>query len=126
MDVYGMEWKNYDDRTLLAFNNEAEQQKWLNTEGGNFNTREILTEKEAESLFGENYEEIAYRWKCQSKIQAWREYRNLTQGELGERIGKSRQYICDLENGWRDPAGIAAGTLLKIARALRATMEDLL
>lgn len=53
-----------------------------------------------------------------------RKKRNMTQEELATASGVSQQAICSIEIGKRNNPGIF--TLLKIARALRCSVYDLI
>ena len=58
-----------------------------------------------------------------SKLKVWRKYRGLTQQQLGEKVGVSKEYISLLEAGKR------AGTLdiqKNIAMALNIDLDDLI
>lgn len=59
-------------------------------------------------------------------IRELRLKKQMTQAELGAFVGKTKNYIADLERGARSIDGIAAATLVGIARALGTTAEDLL
>lgn len=56
-------------------------------------------------------------------IKKLRKEQGLTQEQLGNAVGKSKQYIADLESGKRDVNGIAAETLVKIAAELGTLAE---
>jgi DNA-binding XRE family transcriptional regulator len=58
----------------------------------------------------------------ESSVKIWREYRELTQEELGRRSEVSRAMIAAIETG-RKKGGI--GTLKKLAAALRVDLENL-
>ncbi len=51
-----------------------------------------------------------------------RKSQNLTQAQLSERAGLSNGFICDLENGHRNPT---LDTIDKIADALQVAVADL-
>lgn len=59
----------------------------------------------------------------ESPIKVFREYRNISQQELADKIGKSKQYISEIERGNRKGA---AKTLKDIAVELRLDLEDLI
>ena len=56
------------------------------------------------------------------KLKKFRQQRKLTQGELAERAGVTREYIARLEAGRYDPS---LSTLEKLAKALRVKVNDL-
>jgi len=47
-------------------------------------------------------------------VKAYRDVLNLTQAELGEKVGKSRAYICDVEHGRRAISKDIAKTFAKL------------
>lgn len=55
-------------------------------------------------------------------VREYREAANLTQTELGNMVGVSRQTISSIENGSWSPTTYLAGMLMK---ALNASFEDL-
>jgi transcriptional regulator with XRE-family HTH domain len=55
-------------------------------------------------------------------LRALREHADLTQEQLGERIGMSDTYLSQLENGRR---GIRWTTVMRILRALGLDLTDL-
>lgn len=57
------------------------------------------------------------------RIREWRAKRKLSQRELAERSGVSREYIARLELGQHDPT---VGTLEKLAKALGVPVSALL
>ena len=57
------------------------------------------------------------------KIKVIRQSRGLSQRELAEKAGISREYVWRLEQAKQDPT---LGTLEKIARALRVKLTELL
>ena len=57
-------------------------------------------------------------------IKKFREAHNMTQQELAEKAGCSRQYINMLENN--EVINISSKLLLAIARALNVSVDDLL
>lgn len=60
----------------------------------------------------------------ESALRVWREYRGLTQGQLGSAVGlKTATHVSDLESGKRKGSGILWRDL---ARVLNVTVEDLL
>lgn len=58
-------------------------------------------------------------------IRELRKQLGMTQEDLGNKVGKTKAYICSLENGKRNISQIAAGTLLALAETLHTTAEDL-
>ena len=56
-------------------------------------------------------------------IKRLRNFKNITQKELAERLGTSQQNLAQYENGKRNPK---LETLQKIAKALEVTIEELL
>jgi transcriptional regulator with XRE-family HTH domain len=56
-------------------------------------------------------------------IRSYRKQRGLSQEDLAEKSGLSRNYISDIERGVRNPSLLA---LIGIARALRLPLRDLL
>jgi transcriptional regulator with XRE-family HTH domain len=56
-------------------------------------------------------------------IRSYRKQRGLSQEDLAEASGLSRNYISDIERGVRNPSLLA---LIGIARALRMPLHDLL
>jgi DNA-binding XRE family transcriptional regulator len=67
-------------------------------------------------------EEVAQALEAPTPLAFWRARRKLTQKALADACGVSQSYIADLEAGRRK--GDAALTL-RLARALRVRMEDL-
>lgn len=61
---------------------------------------------------------MSKRWAVIMK----REEACLTQAQLAQKIGKRRNYIVDVENGYTEPR---VGDALNIARTLGATVEEL-
>ena len=57
------------------------------------------------------------------KIRELRQARKLTQGQLAEKVGVTREYIVRLEAARYDPS---LSTIEKLAKALRVKVEDLL
>jgi DNA-binding XRE family transcriptional regulator len=55
-------------------------------------------------------------------IKVWREYRGLSQQQLGEGVGISASYLSQIETGKR--AG-STEVLVAIAKALNVTLDDL-
>jgi transcriptional regulator with XRE-family HTH domain len=55
-------------------------------------------------------------------IRVWREHRGMTLAALKSKVGLSRGYLSDLENGKRVGP---IGTLRKIAHALGLELDDL-
>lgn len=67
--------------------------------------------------------EVIMRAKSQTEMRKYRFLNNeMTQEELGKRIGLSRQSICDIETGKRLPTLRQA---YKISKLLNTTIEDL-
>ena len=91
------------------------------------NTLEIIDEKKDEyvDIFESNwYKERKSKMTPGKVLRIYRENANLTQNELGERIGiTSRQYISDLENGRR---GISKELAKKISTVLKIQISKLL
>lgn len=56
------------------------------------------------------------------KLRKIRKARKLTQGQLAERAGVTREYIARLEAGRYDPT---LSTIEKLAKALRVKVNDL-
>ena len=56
------------------------------------------------------------------QIRLWRTKRAMTQQELADKAGLSREFIARLEHGRQDPA---ATTLARIAKALRIPIANL-
>lgn len=63
--------------------------------------------------------------KTMSYIKKLRKDKGLTQEELGKAIGKSKNYIADLESGKRSVSGIAGETLVRLAQELSAEPESI-
>ncbi len=61
--------------------------------------------------------------KLSTRLKQLREARNLTQAQLAERVGFSREYIARLETGRHDPT---LSTLEKLAKALNVQLGKLL
>lgn len=61
--------------------------------------------------------------KLGKKVKEWREYRGLTQEELGYETGLDRGYISGVERGVRNPT---VRSLEKIAKALHIRVSDLI
>lgn len=61
-----------------------------------------------------------------SAIRDRRRECGMTQEYLGSEIGKTKQYISDLEKGKRDIFGVASGTIFKIAQVLDMRMENIM
>jgi DNA-binding XRE family transcriptional regulator len=57
-----------------------------------------------------------------SPIKVWREYRNLTQQQLAERVGISKSYLSQLESGKRTGTVEA---LTAVAQALGLSLDDI-
>jgi transcriptional regulator with XRE-family HTH domain len=58
-----------------------------------------------------------------SKLQAARKLKGITQQEIANRVGISRTYYSQIENGDRDPA---ATIITGIAKALGVSIADIL
>jgi len=56
-------------------------------------------------------------------IRSYRKQRGMSQEDLAEKSGLSRNYISDIERGVRNPSLLA---LIGITRALRMALRDLL
>lgn len=65
---------------------------------------------------------LALRREIGANIRAAREYRNLTQEQLGEKAGVDRQAVGHIEAGQVSPY---LDTLLRIAHALGVPLADL-
>ena len=59
-------------------------------------------------------------------IKILRKHKGLTQQELANKCGLHILTIQKLENGWLSPYDAKYGTLVKIASALKVTVDDLL
>ena len=57
------------------------------------------------------------------KLKKIRQQRKLTQGELAERAGVTREYVARLEAGRYDPS---LSTIERLAKALRVKVNDLI
>lgn len=58
----------------------------------------------------------------QNPIKVWREYRGLTQQQLGEMVKISTPYLSQIETGKRIGS---AEVLMAIAKALKVTLDDI-
>jgi transcriptional regulator with XRE-family HTH domain len=58
-----------------------------------------------------------------SKLQAARKLKGITQQEIANRVGISRTYYSQIENGDRDPS---ATIITNIAKALGVSIADIL
>ena len=56
-------------------------------------------------------------------IRSYRKQRGMSQEDLAEKSGLSRNYVSDIERGVRNPSLLA---LIGIAKALRMPLRDLL
>ena len=56
-------------------------------------------------------------------IRSYRKQRGMSQEDLAEKSGLSRNYVSDIERGVRNPSLLA---LIKLSRALRVPLRDLL
>lgn len=76
-----------------------------------------LSEKYGEkgSLSREEFEAKSKAWYFASILRDERKRQNMTQQELGDRIGKKREYISSLEKGNKD---MQLSTFMLIANAL--------
>lgn len=79
--------------------------------------------KKADDGFRIPHEVVAAEIKGVHPLQAWREYRKLSQLELAGKAGVSKGYISRIESGLR--AGTTA-TLGKLAAALGVSIAELL
>jgi transcriptional regulator len=61
--------------------------------------------------------------KVQYKIKEYRLSKNITQRELAEKVGCSRQYLNELEN--KDIRNVSSHLLLRIANALDVSVEKI-
>lgn len=61
--------------------------------------------------------------KVQYKIKEYRLSKNITQTELAEKVGCSRQYLNELEN--KDIRNVSSHLLLRIANALDVSVEKI-
>ena len=59
----------------------------------------------------------------QYKIKEYRLSKNITQTELAEKVGCSRQYLNELEN--KDIRNVSSHLLLRIAKALDVSVENI-
>ena len=59
----------------------------------------------------------------QCKIKEYRLSKNITQTELAEKVGCSRQYLNELEN--KDIRNVSSHLLLRIANALDVSVEKI-
>lgn len=59
----------------------------------------------------------------ESPLKVWREYRGLTQQQLGERLGLSKMMISGLETGKRDTS---ARNWRRLAEILAVDLDDLI
>ncbi len=59
----------------------------------------------------------------QYKIKEYRLSKNITQRELAEKVGCSRQYLNELEN--KDIRNVSSHLLLRIANALDVSVEKI-
>nr|DAR73201.1 MAG TPA: Helix-turn-helix XRE-family like protein [Caudoviricetes sp.] len=59
----------------------------------------------------------------QYKIKEYRLSKNITQTELAEKVGCSRQYLNELEN--KDIRNVSSHLLLRIANALDVSVEKI-
>lgn len=59
----------------------------------------------------------------QYKIKEYRLSKNITQTELAEKVGCSRQYLNELEN--KDIRNVSSRLLLRIANALDVSVEKI-
>lgn len=59
----------------------------------------------------------------QYKIKEYRLSKNITQTELAEKVGCSRQYLNELEN--KDIRNVSSHLLLRIAKALDVSVEKI-
>ena len=58
-----------------------------------------------------------------SPIRAWREHKNIKMNELSKKVGISPAYLCQIENGKRNPT---IDTLKAIARELNIDIDMLI
>ena len=58
----------------------------------------------------------------ENPVKVWREYRNLTQAELAKRVGVSKPFLSQIENGVRT-ASLA--TMKRLALTLKLDLDDL-
>ncbi len=61
-----------------------------------------------------------------SNLKTFRKAAGLTQTELAERVGTSKNQISNYETGFRSLSGASGEVLLKLARALGVTIEQLI
>lgn len=71
---------------------------------------------------GWNEEEKDLLAQLGERLSYLRQERDLTQTALAARAGVSKSYLCDCENGRRNPTLLV---LCKIAKALDTTLEDI-
>lgn len=56
-------------------------------------------------------------------VRTWRKYRGLTAGDLAAKVGISKAYLSEIENG-KKPGSVAV--LSQLAKALTVDMDDLM
>jgi transcriptional regulator with XRE-family HTH domain len=66
---------------------------------------------------------VSLRDVMATRIKEWRAQRGLSQRDLADVSGVSREYIARLELGQHDPT---VSTLEKLAKALKVSVADLL
>ena len=60
---YGISYNTFNQPTLFKFASSEDAKKWLKTETYAFATREIVTRREAEKIFGKKEVERAEMWE---------------------------------------------------------------
>ena len=60
---YGISCNSFSQKKLLKFASPEDARKWLKTETFAFATREIITRREAEKIFGRKEAERAEIWQ---------------------------------------------------------------
>jgi len=71
----------------------------------------------------DEYVQFKKRMNPGEYIRLYRENHDMTQIDLGEKLGLARSYICDLEKGCRS---ISKGIAKKLNRLLGIPLENLL
>ena len=60
---YGISTNTFNQSTLFKFASSDDARKWLKTETYSFSTREIVTRRAAEKIFGKKEVERAEMWE---------------------------------------------------------------
>ncbi|MBF0135065.1 MAG: helix-turn-helix transcriptional regulator [Magnetococcus sp. DMHC-1] len=58
----------------------------------------------------------------ESPLRAWREFRGLTLQVLADRVGVSKEYLFEIENGQKDGS---VSVMKQIAKALKVNLDDI-